>query len=62
VLPLLTTIAQASSSSGAGSAARGLSLIEKAKQGGWYPLLVIGGVVVLAAVFALLVKMRRDMS
>jgi hypothetical protein len=39
---------------------QGMSLIERAKAGGWYPLLVIGGIAVLIAVFALLVKMKRD--
>lgn len=43
-----------------GSATGGMTLIEQAKAGGWYPLLVIGGIAALAAVFVLLVKMKRD--
>jgi|GEM_PF-1986952 len=45
---------------GASGAAQGTTLIERAKAGGWYPLLVIGGIAVLIAVFVLLVKMKRD--
>ena len=43
-----------------GAAATGQSLIEKAKAGGWYPLLVAGGAVALVGVFVLLVGMKRD--
>jgi hypothetical protein len=43
------------------SAARnGSGLASKAQAGGWYPLLVLGGIVVLVAVFAFIVRMRRD--
>jgi hypothetical protein len=50
-------LAQAAGQSGA---AQGMTLIERAKAGGWYPLLVIGGILALIAVFVLLVRMRRD--
>jgi hypothetical protein len=57
VIHLVTFIGQASRR---GGAAGGMSLLEKAKQGGWYPLLVIGGIVILVGVFVLIVKMRSD--
>lgn len=51
-------LAQAQShGAGVGS---GMSLIERAKAGGWYPLLVVGGAIALIGVFVLLVKMKRD--
>ena len=54
---MLGLLAQAQSH---GGATGGMTLIERAKAGGWYPLLVIGCIVALAAVFVLLVKMKRD--
>jgi hypothetical protein len=42
------------------SAAVGRDLASKAQQGGWYPLLVIGGVIVLIAVFVFIAKTRRN--
>jgi hypothetical protein len=50
------TICQAPS----GAARSGSDLAAKAKAGGWYPVLVIGGVLVLLAIFIVLAKMRRD--
>jgi len=41
-------------------AGNGSDLAARAKAGGWYPVLVIGGILVLVAVFVFLVKMRRD--
>jgi hypothetical protein len=42
------------------AASGGMTLVERAQAGGWYPLLVIGGILALAAVFVLLVRMKRD--
>jgi hypothetical protein len=42
------------------SAHAGSDLAAKAQAGGWYPLLLIGGVLLLVAVFVLLVRMHRD--
>jgi hypothetical protein len=54
---LVFTLAQRGTAPGTGT---GTTLLEKAKAGGWYPLLVIGCIVVLVGIFALLVKMKRD--
>ena len=43
-----------------GAAGGGMTLLERAQAGGCYPLLVIGGILALAAVFVLLVRMKRD--
>ena len=56
-MPGVLTIAQVPAPS---AAHNGSDLAAKAKACGWYPMLVIGGIIALAAVFVLLAKMRRD--
>ncbi len=44
-----------------GSAARiGSDLAGMAQKGGYQPLLVIGGVIILIAIIVLVIKMKRD--